>query len=372
MKWSFAIGSFRGTEVRVHLTLVILLAWIGLSYYALGGARAAASGLVYIALIFASVTAHEFGHVLVARTFGVRTPDIMLLPIGGASRMEEIPEDPRQEALIGLAGPLVSLAIAGVLIAFLGRMPNLDDLAPERLAGEILLLPQLAIANLILAAFNLLPAFPMDGGRILRALLSMRMGRLRATRTATRIGQGFAILFALLGLMSGNFILVLIGIVLFFVAASESGTVRLEEALRGLTAADAMITQFEVLRLDANIADAAEALIRTTQSEFPVVDGSGRFRGMLTREGIASALARRGRAALVLEAMERDIPEVGPSHSLDGIFSRQLGRAPAIAVLNGDGSLIGYITIQNLLETMMAVEAPREWRSDHSALGRTS
>ncbi len=357
MKWSFTIGSFGGTVVRVHFTLAILLAWIGLTYYAMGGGRSALAGLIYIILIFASVTAHEFGHVLVARRFGVRTPDIVLLPIGGASRMEAIPEDPRQEAMIGLAGPLVSLAIAGLLIALLGRLPSLSDLAPERITSEVLPLAQLAIANVILAAFNLLPAFPLDGGRILRAGLTTRMGRLRATRAAARFGQIFAILFGLIGLMSGNFLLMLIGIFLFFAASSENGTVRLEEALRGLTAADAMITRFEALAPDACLADAADALVRTSQSEFPVVDSNKCFCGMLTRERIASTLQSHGSVAPVSDAMERDIPAVVRTSSLDGIMSRQLKSAPAVVVLDHDGVLAGYITIQNLLETVMAVEA---------------
>jgi stage IV sporulation protein FB len=192
MSWSFPIGSFRGTIVRVHYTLMMFLGWIALVYYAAGGARAVLSGLVFIILVFACVTAHEFGHVLVARRFGVRTPDIVLLPIGGASRMETIPQDPKEQALIGIAGPLVSLAIGGVLLILFGRFPNFTDLAPQHLGFDLVSLPQLALLNLVLAAFNLLPAFPMDGGRVLRAALSTRMGRVRATRTAARIEQGFA------------------------------------------------------------------------------------------------------------------------------------------------------------------------------------
>lgn len=358
MNWSFPIGSFKGTVVRVHYTLLILLAWIALAYYAAGGPRAALSGLVFVVLIFACVTAHEFGHVLVARRYGVRTPDIVLLPIGGASRMEEIPEDPKQEAMIGVAGPLVSLAIGGALVVIHGRFPTYADLAPEAFTATLIPLPQLALLNLILAAFNLLPAFPLDGGRILRAALATRMDRVRATRAAARIGQGFAVLFGLLGLGSGNIILVLIAAFVFIAASSESGAVRIEAATRGLAAADVMITAFEALPIDATLGDAADGLIRTTQVEFPVVDGLGRLHGILTRERIVAGLRDGGREAEVSSYMQTDIPLVSPSHALDGIIPRSLKNSPAVGVIDRSERLLGYITLQNLLENMMISEAP--------------
>ena len=359
MSWSFSIGSFKGTVVRVHYTLLFLLAWIALAYYAAGGARAAVSGLVFVVLIFACVTAHEFGHVLTARRFGVKTPDIVLLPIGGASRMEEIPEDPRQEAIIGIAGPLVSLAIGGILVLVLGRFPSAADFTPEALNAGVVPLAQLALLNLVLAAFNLLPAFPLDGGRILRAALAAKMGRVRATRTAARIGQGFAVLFGLLGLASGNIILVLIAAFVFFAASSESGAVRMEAATSGFAASDLMITRFETLPVDASLGDAADALIRTTQAEFPVIDSAGRLRGVLTREQIVAGLKQAGRDGRVWDYMHADIPLVGPTHALDGILSRSLHSAPAIGVVDRSERLVGYITLQNLVENMMITEAPR-------------
>lgn len=357
MSWSFPIGSFGGTVVRVHWTLVILLAWIGLAYYALGGPHAAVSGIIFILLIFVCVTLHEFGHVIAARRFGVRTPDIVLLPIGGASRMEEIPENPRQEAIVGIAGPIVSLLIAGLLIAAIGRLPTFADLAPEALAERTLPLPQLAMVNLILAAFNLLPAFPMDGGRVLRAALSSRMGRARATRTAARIGQGFAILFGLAALFAGNIILLLIAVFIFLAAAGESRTVRITEAARGMAASDGMISAFESLPADATVGQATEALIRTTQSEFPVVDGSGRLRGFLTRDAMIRALRTGGPDKPVAEAMDADIPTVRRSHALDRVLRLLQEGKPAVAVTGPEGQLVGYVTVANMLENLMVHDA---------------
>jgi Zn-dependent protease len=369
MSWSFPIGSFKGTVVKVHLTLLIFLAWVGFNYYAFGGADAALSSIVFILLIFASVTAHEFGHVLVGRRFGVRTQDIILLPIGGASRMEEIPDDPKQEAMIGLAGPLVSLAIAGILILIMGRFPTFEDLAPERLAEQIVPIPQLALVNLLITAFNLLPAFPMDGGRILRAALSTRMGRLRATRTAARLGQAFAILFGLFGLLSGNIILMLIALFVYFAASAESGSVRMSEAARGLAAGDAMITSFESLPLHATVSDAADALLRTTQSEFPVTDSEGHFQGVLTRNKIIATLRDEGSGISVARAMDTDIPVVGRGSALGRLLPQLQTGATAAAVLDKAGHLLGYITLQNLVENMLIAEAPRQ-RSPKSGKAR--
>lgn len=357
VKWSFPIGSFAGTVVRVHLTLLILLAWIGFAYYALGGPSAALSGLVFILLIFVCVTLHEFGHVLVARYYGVRTPDIILLPIGGASRMEEIPANPKQEALIGIAGPLVSLAIAGLLIAVMGQWPNVDDLAPESLADRIIPVPQLAFVNLLLAAFNLLPAFPMDGGRVLRAVLSTRMSRLRATRVAALLGKIFAIVFGIVGLLAGDFILLLIAVFVFVAAVAESGDVRLDEAARGMAAEDGMIAQFESLPVGATIADALDALMRTTQSEFPVLDSNGHLQGILTRRQMISALQQHGHEAPVRQFMETEIPVVSRLHALERALHHFRGGAPAVGVTDTGGRLLGYITMQNLIENMMISEA---------------
>jgi Zn-dependent protease/CBS domain-containing protein len=358
MSWSFPIGSLGGTVVRVHYTLLIFLMWIGLVYFQAGGAHAAASGIVFIVLVFVCVTAHEFGHVLVAKRYGVRTPDIVLMPIGGASRMEKIPENPKQEALIGIAGPLVSLAIGALLVVVLGRFPNAADFAPDKLGAQLVSLPQLAVLNLMLAAFNLLPAFPLDGGRVLRAALATRMGRMRATRTAARIGQGFALLFGLLGFASGNLILVLIAAFVFFAASSENGAVRLETAARALSAADAMITHFETLAPDATLDAAAHALISTTQAEFPVVDAGGRLHGFLTRKAIVAGLKEDGRSAPVSGRMTSDIPVIGPAHALDAPVTDALNKAPAVAVLDAGNRLVGYITLQNLVESMMIAETP--------------
>src|SRR5215468_5323330 len=191
MSWSLNIGSIAGTQVRVHITFLLFLGWIFAASYVSGGAGAAWSGLAFLLLLFACVLAHEFGHIFTARAFGVATPDVTLLPIGGLARLERIPEKPMEEFLIAIAGPLVNVVIAFALVLFAGAKLSMSDLAVVE-STQISLLDRLAAVNLFLALFNMIPAFPMDGGRVLRALLATKLGFVRATEIAAFIGQGFA------------------------------------------------------------------------------------------------------------------------------------------------------------------------------------
>ncbi|WP_207484115.1 site-2 protease family protein [Arenibaculum pallidiluteum] len=351
MGWSIPIGSVKGTEIRIHVTFLLLLAWIGAMHYIQGGATAAVEGVVFISLLFMSVLLHEFGHVFAARRYGVQTPDVTLLPIGGVARLERIPEEPRQELVVALAGPAVNFVIAGVLFLLLnGPLPA--GSAEVQNPG-VDLLARLATANLFLAVFNLLPAFPMDGGRVLRALLAQRMGYARGTRVAANVGQMLAFGLGLLGLF-GNPILLFIALFVYLGAASESHAVQLRDAARGMITADAMVTRFESLPPSSRIEDAVQALLRTTQREFPVVDGAERLRGVLTREDMIRALRDQGAQTPVLEAMRADIPQIGHRRTLDEALAllQQTG-APALGVTDAAGRLIGLITPENIGELMM-------------------
>src|SRR5438552_704013 len=199
MSWSLKIGSIAGTAVRIHITFILFLAWIFGASYVSGGPNAAWSSLLFMVLLFLCVLAHEFGHILTARAFGVMTPDVILLPIGGVARLERIPEKPLEEFLIAIAGPLVNVAIALGLVAFAGASVDARHLAAVE-SARIAMIDRLAAVNLFLAAFNMIPAFPMDGGRVLRALLSIRLGFSRATDVAAAIGQWVAFGLGFLGL----------------------------------------------------------------------------------------------------------------------------------------------------------------------------
>ncbi|TNC64000.1 site-2 protease family protein [Rubellimicrobium roseum] len=356
MTWSFPIARFLGSEVRIHVTFLLLLVWIGVARYLEGGAAAAVEGLVLILAIFACVLAHEFGHALAARRYGIRTPDITLLPIGGVARLERMPENPREEIVVALAGPAVNVVIAALLILLLGARLDLESLqALDNPAAS--LLAQLASLNLFLVLFNLIPAFPMDGGRVLRALLALRRGPVEATNIAARIGQGLAFVFGFLGLM-GNPMLLFIAIFVYAAASAEAQATGLADVTRRLGVRDAMITQFETLHPQATVEDAVECLLRTTQHEFPVVDGGGALHGVLTRNAIIKALRETGAATPVLDVMERDVPVVTLHGRLDAaVLHLQDGGRPVVAVADATGRLVGYITSENLGELMMIRQA---------------
>lgn len=350
----FTSGSFKlfevgGTAVRVHPTFFLLLAWIGAIHWIQGGPQQALTGIVFVIVLFACVVLHEFGHILMARRFGIRTPDVTLLPIGGVAAMERIPEKPSEEILVAVAGPAVNLVIAGVLIALLGDSLNLERFARIEEAKPSFL-AQVAVANLVLFVFNLIPAFPMDGGRVLRAVLATRFGHTQATRIAATFGQGIAILFGALGLM-GNPFLILIALFIFLAASGEAGYVEMRDLTRDYRARDAMVSQFEALSPTADAAAAAAMLLRTTQQEFPVVDGAGTLRGLLTRETLIAALNNTGETTPVLEIMSADIPSVSEDAPLRYVIELlQRQRAPAVAVVNAQAQFVGYVNSQNLAE----------------------
>ncbi|HYD99593.1 MAG TPA: site-2 protease family protein [Alphaproteobacteria bacterium] len=357
MGWSFPIGTVKGTVIRIHFTFVLFLLWIGISHHAQGGGQAAMEGIVFMVLLFGCVLLHEFGHVAAARRYGVQTPDITLLPIGGVARLERIPEEPGQELVVALAGPAVNIVIAGGLYLALGGLPGNSVEIQNPGVG---LLERLASVNLFLALFNLIPAFPMDGGRVLRALLARRMGYARGTRIAAGVGQAVAFGLGILGLF-GNPLLIFIAFFVYQGAASEAQAVQMREATRGVWAADAMVTHFQTLSPSSTIDDAVECLLRTTQHEFPVTDGAGRLRGVLTRTDMIRALRQRGPATPVLEVMRADIPTVDYRRNLaDVLRLMQEGRLPAIGMVDEAGRLVGLVTPENVGEMMMVQSARGE------------
>ena len=203
-----------------------------------------------------------------------------------------MPEKPSQEIVVALAGPAVTLVIALVLMFLLGARFDLSQMAQLEQA-QTSLIGRIAAANVVLLLFNLIPAFPMDGGRVLRAVLAIGMGYTRATRVAASIGQGLAVVFAFLGLM-GNPLLVLVAVFIFLAASGEAGYVQARDYTRGYLASHAMITAYQSLSPTSTADDAAALLLRTTQQEFPVVDGAGKLRGVVTREALIAALQEKG------------------------------------------------------------------------------
>lgn len=357
MGWSLNIGSIAGTAVRIHITFLLFLIWIFVASYVHGGADAAWSGLLFIVLIFACVLAHEFGHIFTARAFGVPTPDVTLLPIGGVARLERIPEKPMEEFLIAIAGPLVNVAIAGGLLLFAGAQVS-DGMAATSIENtSIPLINKIAVVNLFLAVFNMIPAFPMDGGRVLRALLSAKFGFVRATEIAASVGQGFAFLLGFLGLFY-NPLLIFIAIFVYLAASAEAHMVALRSVARGVPVSAAAMTQIATLTPDAHIDEAVQTLLQTSQSEFPVIDFAEKPVGLLGRNDIIRALKELGPDARVSDAMSGTLPTVDRRRPLDdAVRLLQEKSAPAVAVIERDGRFVGLITAETLGELLMVRDA---------------
>lgn len=362
MKWSLKIGRFAGVDVFVHWTFLLLLAWIFFGQIGAGNDTAAALLAVgFILALFGCVVLHEFGHALAARRYGIHTRDITLLPIGGVARLERMPEDPRHELWVALAGPLVNVVISAALAAYLLIDGSAQSIAQRAVAGEFV--PRLLTVNLFLAFFNLLPAFPMDGGRVLRALLATRMGRRRATQVAANVGQAMAILFGVYGFF-GNPLMIFIAIFVYIGAQGEAQAVELTSVIRGMTVRDGMQTRFRVLSADDLLSVAVAELLAGSQHDFPVVR-DGAIVGMLRRQDLVKALAEHGANASVGSAMCHECQKVDAGESLEQAFERLHQSNCAVAPAMEDGRIVGLLTLENLSELVMvntALERRRETR----------
>jgi Zn-dependent protease/CBS domain-containing protein len=356
MSWSWRIGRLAGIDVYVHFTFLFLLAWVALTHYlANGDVGEAIAGLVFILALFAIVVLHELGHALAARRYGIRTRDITLLPIGGVARLERMPEDPKQELVVAIAGPAVNVVLAAgiYLILLLGQgLSPVSDAV--RVGGRFL--DQLFWVNVSLVVFNLLPAFPMDGGRVLRALLAMRLDYVRATQVAATIGQGMAILFGFLGFMVSNPFLVFIALFVWLGAAQEASMAQMRSALGGIPVMRAMIIDVRSLRPDDPLAKAVEYVLAGFQQDFPVLDGD-RLVGLLTRNDLAAALGKYGADTPVADVMHRDFVTADPREMLQTAYARlQMHGCRTMPVVQ-DGRLVGLLTADNAVEVLMIQQA---------------
>lgn len=351
MGWSFTIGRLTGIEIRVHLTFLAFLAWVGISDGIAGGWLEALASVTLLCLVFGCVLLHELGHAWAARRFGIRTPDITLLPIGGLARLERIPERPMEEVWVALAGPAVS---AGLAVAF-GALSKFHlSLMETPMRGWEGLLSNLFTINLGLLTFNLLPAFPLDGGRVFRALLALRLNYGLATRIAAGAGQILAVLLGAAGLFAPAPMLVFIAAFLFLGAGNEYSQVVIREASRGLRVRDVMMTTFRVLPSEARLADASDLLIHSAQHTFPIGDDRGRYVALLSRNGLIAGLHAAGPMGPALSYARIDLPTVTPGHLFSAACSLMREFAtPALPVLDSNGHLVGLFTEENVGATLL-------------------
>jgi Zn-dependent protease len=360
MRWSWKIATVSGIPVRIHATFLLLLVWIFGSHLAGGrSVTQALEGVGLILSIFGCVVLHEFGHALTAKRFGVSTRDITLLPIGGVARLERIPEKPKQEIAIAFAGPAVNLVIASVLLAVLSAQPSGDWSNPATLERNFP--ARLLVINLVLAIFNMVPAFPMDGGRVLRALLATRLPYVRATQIAANVGQGIALLFGLLGLF-GNPMLLFIALFVFIGASQEAAAVQMRSAFDGIPVSRAMVRDFRTLDSREPLSRAVELLLAGHQQDFPIVSGPNQeSAGVLVRSDLLTALAS-GRTDVTVGETGRSCGVAHPSDMLDDAFRRmQESGCPALPVVETGRGIVGMLTLENVGEFAMV----------QSALGRS-
>ena len=353
MKWSIKLGTYFGIPVYMHLTFLLLLAWVGVTHWAQEKTLASVvSGIVFIILIFVCVVLHEFGHALTARKYKIKTRDITLLPIGGVARLERMPEDPRQELWVALAGPAVNVVIVVALWLLLTAAGWLVPFERLTVTGGPFF-ERLMAVNLFLVLFNMIPAFPMDGGRVLRSLLARRMEYTRATSLAASIGQTLALGFGFFGLFT-NPMLIFIAFFVWIGAAQESSMVQMKSSLSGIPISRAMITEFHTLNPSSTLAQAIELTLSGTQKDFPVID-DGRVIGVLVQKDLLGGLAQRGPHVPVSEVMRREFETVEASEMLETAFQRLTACQCNTAPVSSRGQLVGLVTMDNIGE-FMAIE----------------
>lgn len=363
MRWSIELGSIAGTAIRVHVTFLLFLAFIGILAYRANGPEAAGNSLAFIILLFICVVAHEFGHILMARHFGAHTRDVTLFPIGGVANMDRIPEKPVHEILVALAGPFVNLVIAIILMVIVGQSLSEQDFAALNNNNEGHLAIRIAAANLALMTFNLLPAFPMDGGRVLRALLALKWGRTRATRLAAGIGQIFDFGFGFMGLF-GNPFLLIIAAFIFIAAGAEADAARLHDSARDLSVGDAMITEFSTLHPTDSIGLSIEKLIRSSDDIFLIVDETARPFGLVTRSAIIETLAENADTTPIAALMTKAETVFSEDDNLDSVLNHfERSDAAAFIVEDKQRRACGLITRTSIAQSILVHTMRPHWHS---------
>jgi Zn-dependent protease/CBS domain-containing protein len=345
---SFRIGRIFGIDVKVHWTFLLLLIFFAfLGYRSAQSPTGALISVAVVLALFACVLLHEFGHSLVAKRLGIDVPDITLLPIGGVARLKTLPERPMDEVKIAVAGPLVNVVLAPIFFGVGIALGSVNPLLGRvNSAGEVF--AYLGFLNVVLVVFNLIPAFPLDGGRV---LLATRLGPVRATDVSAAIGQGLAFLLFLLGLLGGNLILALIAVFIFFGASGEAQMVRQRELARGLTVADAMgkTPRLETVTPQHNFGQVLDLVIHGFQEDFPVVGEDGRPVGMLTRREIFSAAESPDKFRDVRDMMRTEFPTVSPGADLFTDSARILQESGLRAVpVVEDGELVRMFTVDDV------------------------
>lgn len=367
MRLSYRLFRVFGIDVRVHVTFAFIVAYFAYVWGVLqepGGIWGALYGILLVFLLFALVVIHELSHSRVAQHYGIQVRSITLLPIGGLAAMEEIPEEPRKELVISSAGPLSNVIIGVIMLAL---SPLVLDWSGQTFSGffsELMFERSFAgayayilVVNWFLALFNLLPAFPLDGGRVFRALLALRMDRGRATRIAVAVGQILAVAMAIYGFLGGGIVLILVAIFIFFGAQGEGTQGELHRVLRELQVKRVVNPHVHVARRGQTLGELAARLFHTYQEDFPVVSGRGELEGIVTRDRLIAELGRHGPDHPVTEAMRTDFPAVGLDDQVTEVLAKmRAGNFKAVPVVD-QGALVGMLSVEDISEVYSLLSA---------------
>lgn len=368
MKWQWKLGRFAGIDVYIHATFLLLIGWVGYSHWLeRQNWGDVLTGVLFILALFLCVVLHEYGHALTARKYGIKTRDITLYPIGGVARLERMPDKPIEELWVALMGPAVNVVIAAALFAYLSLTGGLTPLTDFTISSGSFA-QRLMTVNISLVLFNLIPAFPMDGGRVLRALLAMRMEYVRATQVAANIGQGLAFMFGFIGLFSNPFLL----FIAFFVwigASQEASMVQMKNSISGIPVTRAMLTDFKTLSPRDNLSQVVGLILSGSQHDFPVVDANGRVAGILDRDAFMRALTEHGQSAPVMNFVRRDLPEVDSFEMIEMALMRLNEVGSKTLPVTHQGQLVGMITMENITEYLMIRSALRTAAAMFQSIG---
>ncbi len=370
MQASLRLFKAFGIDVKVHVTflfIVVYFAYLWGAVYPPGGVLGALYGAVLVVLLFGLVTIHELSHSRVAQHFGVNVKGITLLPIGGMAQMEEIPKEPRKELLISVAGPMSNLVIGALMIVGALFIYRSGELSSIKAVADLLLQRSfkgaylyLTFVNITLALFNLLPAFPLDGGRVFRALLALKLGQAQATRIAVRVGQALALALGLWGLLGGGILVLLVAAFIFLGASSEGKGEEAGRVLGDLTVGQAVNTSIEYAHPEQVVGELAARLFHTYQEDFLVIDEAGRLLGILTRDRLIEALSRHGRYYPVSQAMRREVPHASPGDLVYDAYKRMRAAGLKAIPVVDDGRLIGMLSMEDISEvySLLAAAGP--------------
>lgn len=350
MRWSFKIARVAGIDIQIHATFFLILIWVAINYWQMFGTiNAVLTGIFFILALFLCIVLHEFGHALTARHFGIGTRNITLLPIGGVASMEKMPDEPMEEVKVALAGPAVNFVIAFILwLGIASLYPHLDE--QQFTQANVPILLQLFAVNILLAVFNLVPAFPMDGGRVLRALLTIKYGHVKATELAARVGQGFAVVMFFLGLAYNPF-LMLIALFIWLGAASESTSEKVKARLRKIKVRDILLNEFHLLSPEDTLGHAVELTLKSTQKDFPVSDSRrSNFFYQLSQNQLAESIKQHGENYQLSRLTLPRIPTATLQDSVSGLLQEMATSGTSMVAVLNQQELVGIIDMDNIME----------------------